>query len=297
MVIWGDFRSVRRKLRPEDFVFPGEGGDPAAVDLTDRKTWRGLIALPDHVSLRTSELYGATLGIAWDLLGEWTSLGLTLQEEGKAGPTSPIADAALNAGDYFNGSVFNALTGFYRLGYSSLRAVVENITAGAACELGCMPVSFEQYLAGDDDLRFGFRDAASHIVNDAGVASLERALRTATGDDLYRQKNGTDQGGLARRLFVLLSKYAHGAPLHTDVDLRHGSNGPIFAHEVFAEWAECFSTVFALSVLLCRLAQPRLEALWDSDLDAALLFERAVSQLPAKSDARRLFNAVPAEVW
>jgi hypothetical protein len=131
----------------------------------------------------------------------------------------------------------------------------------------------------------------------ARIADLDQKLRNATGDNLYRQKTPTDPRGFVRRLFRELSKYAHGAPGHNDADMWR-SNGPIFVADVFERWGEYFLMVYALAVLESRLADQTLERLgFDSAFTARDLFYHVVHRLPANSDARRLFSAIPDDVW
>lgn len=251
--------------------------------------------MPDDVSLRTSDHYGTELRSLWDLWTHWNCLVGGLQEAVVAPPDSPMAHTACDAADYFQAAIYNALIGHYRLAYTSLRGVVENTTLGMQFELAGDKVAFQSWLAGDE---FNFGWAADHATRNIVVSQLEGSLKAATGDDLYRQRRfPVDDGGLARRLFRQLSKFAHGAPGYNDADIWK-STGPIFVPAALESWMECFLTVYALAVLQSRLAQQRLDKLpWGSNRSARQLFDRVVQMLPENTDARRLFDSVPQGSW
>jgi hypothetical protein len=289
MFCW-DFRRKRCKLKSNDFAI-SEGPEASPTDLIDKETWRSMTALPDDVSLRTSDHYGTILRTSWGFWSEWIALVGALQE---VAVDSPIAEGALDSADHLQASVFSALCGYYRLSFTSLRAVVEKMTAALSLELGRAPLTFAEYSAGRE---FGFGPAADTLLKHAHVANLEAHLQTIAADDLFRPRRQKDDGGLARRLFGRLSKFAHAGPLHTDSSMWQ-SNGPIFVAQTFEEWAQCFYLVLSIGVLFSRLAQPKLGALaYDSRLDARTLFTRTVNELRAGSDGEKLLRRVPPSVW
>lgn len=288
-----DFRSVRIRLRHEDFAI-WSGPDEPPRDLVEPDVWKGITALPDDVSLRTSDNYGSTLRLLWDLWGEWISVVLALQEAVGEKVDSPIAHTACDVSEYLQAATYNALTGYYRLAHTSLRAIIENMTFGLAFQLDPSDGEFGEWLDGEDH---PFDWAVHRAARQPRVAVLECHLADAASDSLYRQRHGFRAGGLARRLYKKLSKYAHGAPGHTDADVWH-SNGPIFVPAAFEEWVCSHHEVYALAVLEGRLAQPALDELQGSRSPSAeSLFRRVVNLLPEASEARRLFEAVPGTIW
>ena len=125
---------------------------------------------------------------------------------------------------------------------------------------------------------------------------MEAHLGRRIGNDLFRQKNGTQKHGYVRELFNVLSRYAHAFPGFTDFDL-WGSNGPIFAPESFVRWAQAFVATYALSVLMLRLGQPKLNILDGEYGSVKELFDAAVGMLPPRAPLRRALKYVPLSVW
>ena len=289
-----DFRSRRVKLRPEDFAL-SDGREPSASDMVSPETWKSMVSLPDDVSLRTSDHHGSCLEELWQLWGEWNCLVGGLQRAVPNPSDSPIAHAASEATDYLQSAIFNALVGYYRLAFASLRGIVENMTIGLHLELAQDAGTFSTWLEGNE---LGLKWAADHVVKHPRVKSVESRLALATGDDLFHQhQRRVHQGGLVRRLFRVLSRYAHGAPNFNDGDMWE-SNGPVYVPKVFQHWAEIYFTTYALAVLEARLGQPQLGELpWGASHDAKGLFTRALRQIQPSSDAKRLLAAVPESVW
>lgn len=285
-----DFRSKRARLGPECFAI-SSGKEISPTDLVGKKCWNGIMSLPDDVTLRTTDQYGSALELLYNLWGEWTSVTYALQKTFK---DSAIAHTALDAGDHFHASIYNAVTGYYRLAFTSLRGVVENMSLGMQFHIAAAQKEFADWIAGGE---FNFGWAADHLTQNANVAALEQNLATATGDNLFRRRRPGDPGGFVRRLFRELSRYAHGAPGYNDGDMWR-SNGPVFVSKSFEAWIECFLTVYCLAVLLSRLSDEKLEQLgFDSTFTARDLFHYVVEQLPNNSGARRLFSVVPVEIW
>lgn len=291
----GDFRSKRVKLPPEAFAI-SYGADGPPRDLIPKRTWKSMMSLPDDISLRTSDYYGSRLQELWNLWGNWISIVSALQQRVPASSSGPIVHVALDATDYFQGAVHNALVGYYRLAFASLRAAIENLVVGLQFELADDRSQFEDWLSGAE---FGLGWAADHVVSHVIVRDLEQALKAAIGDDLFHQRRPTvgDQGGLVRRWFRNLSRYAHGAPDHNDADIWQ-SNGPIFVPDAFDRWMQAFLVTYAVGVLVCYLARPDLDA---ADCGASLglpdLFAHVVGQLRSGVDGSVLLKHLLTTCW
>lgn len=291
-----DFRSRRAKLRPEDFAL-SSGKDSPPTDLIDEETWRSMTSLTDDVSLRTSEHYGSCLKDLWTLWSKWISLVTAIQQANDVSLFAPLAYVALNATEYFQGSIHNALVGFYRLAFASLRSVIENTAIGTQFQLSGDNTSFSQWIARAGEHRFRFGWAVDCLLSYTQVKALERDLRDATGDDLFHQASGVDKGGFVRRFFATLSRYAHSSPSFADGDIWE-SNGPVFVSGAFEEWERAFLTAYALAVLQVRLANfPSETKSLGSSLSLKKLFLKASAQLPAGCNSRRMFDAIPVSIW
>jgi hypothetical protein len=289
-----DFRAHRRKLPPEAFAMGPEGPDALPSDRIDKDTWHGIVGLPDNVSIRTSDHYGPVLKKFWSIWSEWSCLVGALQETVEDPTTSPIAHVACDSTDEFQASIYNALVGFYRLAFSSLRNVVEQMTIGLQLELANDQDRFQAWLSGDCELKFGW--AADQARLHTSVAELEHDLKKAVGDELFRQRTPSQNGGFARRLFSELSNFTHGGPAFTNADIWQ-SNGPIFVPQAFETWASIFVKTCALGVLKAKLAQPTITALaFGSSLSVRGLFEQVVNMVPEREDGFAILRAATAAI-
>ena len=286
-----DFRSTRNLLPPDAFAV-GPETNPPPSDLIDKETWDSLLSLPDDVSLRTSGDYGSTLKIFWNAWGDWICLALALQNAAAPNPAdSPIAHCAGNAIDEIQGSIYNSVVGFYRLSFSALRNMLEQMTIGLSLELTGNTTSFSNWLRGDEELKFG--SSSNKLLRIQVIRNLEQTLRNATGDSIFQQKTPTYAGGLARRLFSELSQFTHGGPDHTNADLWGGSNGPIFAPKSFEKWSITFCKTFMICVLEAKLAKPLITVLGGgSKQTIGNLFRLLMPKLPAAEDGTNIFNII-----
>lgn len=291
----GDFRARRFVLEPDDFALGSEEPDPPPSDLIDEATWRSLTSLPDDVSIRTSNHYGTAIKVFSSYCDEWSCLVGAIQEGLKDPERSPIARVTCDAGDEFQASIFNALTGFYRVAFSTLRNVVEHMTVGVQLELANENELFQAWLKGERELKFGW--AADLVPKHKRVAALEDFCKVSAGDDLFSQKNDHSDGGFARRLFSELCKFTHGAPGFKDADMRQ-SNGPIFVPKAFQEWALMFQRTYALALASAKIARPRLRNLaYGSKLTPIGLFNNIVGTMPVESSEQKLLSAIRTALW
>jgi hypothetical protein len=294
-----DFRAIRVVLEPSDFAVGSEFPDPPPIDLISKETWNHLVGLPDDVAVRTSNNFGGILKEVSEFQSELVNVSLALQDlitqAGLKVEGSPICHVLLAATDELAASIYNGLIGYYRVAFSALRNVVENLAIGLHLELSSDLVRFQSWLAGDIELKFGW--AADNAPQNKAVSDFETYLTAAITDNLFRQRAGTNPGGFARRLFGKLSKFTHGGPGFTDGDLRE-SNGPVFVPPAFIDWAIAFIQVCAFCLIACRLAQPRLRGLgsW-SKMSVEQLFNQASCRLRAKDDGAKLFQNLPVNFW
>jgi hypothetical protein len=290
-----DFRSRRFVLEPNDFALGPDEPDGPACDLIDQETWRSITSLQDDVSVRTSNEHGSSLKKMWGFWSEWSCVVGALQELTTNVAKSPLCTVACDAGDEFQSSICNALVGFYRVAFSCLRNILENMSIGLELELRANPTLFESWLNGGAELGFGW--AADLLPSNARVRVIEAHCLKSCGDSFFRQRNPPDNGGLARRLFKRLSKFTHGAPGFTDGDVRN-SNGPIFVPGIFLNWEICFRMTYAIALFEAKIGQPRLARLaYDSELTAGKLFQQVTSGLTGTEDGTRVLKSLAVAFW
>jgi hypothetical protein len=293
-----DFRALRHVLEDSDYGLVRRTRRGRSFrDRIDEDTWRGIWTLPDSVAIQTSNIFGTILRDVHSLSEAWSLLFHPLGDV-----SLPLTEAALDAGDAFDGAAFCAVVGYYRLAFTSLRAVVENLCIALHAELFASSADKKhtQWFTGNKEMKFG--DAACLLPDDPGVVRLETTLRRRIGNDLFRQKQRAPQrqqaAGHARMLFDSLSKFAHARPDYTDAALRGGSNGPVFESQTFLNWGSAFVGTYALALVLLRLGRPNLDRLEDKrDPSVRKLFDSAVSMLPSRVALRSVLRAVPARFW
>jgi hypothetical protein len=294
-----DFRAVRVVLEPGDFALGSELPDPPPKDLIPKEIWSHIVRLPDDVAIRTSNEFGTILREASDFESELVCVSLALQDlvaqSGTKVEDSPICHVLIDATDELAASIYNRLIGYYRVAFSALRNVVEYSVIGLQLELTGDGGRFQSWLAGSEELKFGW--AADNAPKNKAIGDFEARLEAEIADNLFRQKKGTDPGGFARRLFSNLSKFTHGGPGFTDGDMWK-SNGPIFVRTAFVDWTISFIQVYSFCLIACHLAQPKLGRLgrWSKML-LAELFQRSSAKLNAKDDGAKLFQKVAANLW
>jgi hypothetical protein len=250
-----DFRARRYLFEKKDFAL-AEGEYAGPTNLIDKSTWTSIVALPDDVSIRTSDKYGSQLEKIWDYWGMWVWLVRGIQSLTTNPEELPTAIAACDATDEFQAATYAALVGFYRLAFSALRNVLEQVTIAVQLTLSNDAKSFRDWRDGEERIRFGW--AADMLSTDPAVVILERYLKAETNDSLFAQA----PKGLVRRCFVETSKYTHGVAGFTDGDSRQ-SNGPIFLPKTFLQWCVAALKTYAIVLHQIKLAHPALNDVLD----------------------------------
>ena len=248
-----DFRARRFLLEKEDFAL-ASGDYAGPINLIDEGTWHSIVDLPDDVSIRTTDKYGSQLGQMWKFWGMWTRVVGGVQALSRDCKESPGAIAACDATDEFQAATYSALVGYYRVAYSCLRNVVEEITIATQLAISKNADDFVAWRTGDDRIKLGW--AADLLPRSPAVDALEMHFKTVTGDSLFAQ----NPKGWIRRFFVQLSKYTHGASGYADGDLRE-SNGPIFLPKTFLNWCVAALKTYVIALHELKLVHPGLDKL------------------------------------
>lgn len=241
-----DFRACRTVLEPEDFALGGHEPDPPPSDLISERVWSGVTGLPDDVAIRTSDHNGTALGEAYRLWGRW------IEAVGDVENQDALFAPMLDAGDDLQASIFDALHGYYRTSFSALRNVLELMTIGTCGTLQTSRQRYENWRDGSEEFKFGA--ACDQLSNEPMLESFHRNVRAAGDQSLWDARQGTRQGGYARRLYRELCNYAHSRPGFTDGDLR-SSNGPIYVGKVFLDWYYAYLRTISLCSISMFLAR------------------------------------------
>jgi hypothetical protein len=267
------------------------GKYPGPTNLVEEATWKSIVGLPDDARIRTSDAYGSQLQTMWEYWGMWTRVVLGVQELYHDPTKSPTAIAAIDVGDEFQAGTYAALVGYYRVAFSCLRNVLEQITIAAQLAISKDGQDFTDWRNGEERIRFGW--AADMLLRNAGVAASERHLKSVAQDSVFDQS----PKGLARRLFAEFSKYTRGVAGFTDADVRQ-SNGPIFLPRTFLEWCVASLKTYAVALHILKLVQPALDSLpWGPPSVTLDEFRRrVVADIPWSDGENALFQAL-VDFW
>lgn len=285
-----DFRAQRYMLEKKDFAM-ASGRYEGPTNLIDKATWKSMVSLPDNVSIRTSDKYGGQLETMWDYWGMWTRVIGGVQALSKNPQESAMAIAALDSTDEFQAATYAALVGYYRVAFSCLRNVVEQMTIATQLTLSHDTKAFAAWRGGDERIKFGW--ASDLLPKHPDVAALELHLNTTTKDTLFNQT----PKGLARRFFRLVSKYTHGTSGFADGAAR-GSNGPIFLPKTFLDWCVAALKTYAIALHELKLAHANLDKLpWGPpDLSLNEFRRSVVANIPSADQEQSFFQAL-VDFW
>jgi hypothetical protein len=142
-----DFRAIRSKLEPHAFANP-KGQDAPPSDLIDAKTWKGIMHLPEDVSIRISDHNGARLRLLYSLWGD------LIEATGDPEHPDEIYNSILDAADCLQCATFNFMHGFYRGALSELRTALELLMIGTYGSLNPANADYLSWKAGTSELNF-----------------------------------------------------------------------------------------------------------------------------------------------
>ena len=256
-----DFRAVRIVLEPDDFALGFEKPDPPPSDLIAKDVWRGITGLPDDVAIRTSDHNGRTLAEIYALWSRWV---MVVGE-----PVEALFDPMLDAGDDLQNSVFNALHGYYRAAFSSLRGVTELMTIGTCGIFARNSQMYKDRRSGAAEFSFG--TACDRLSSESLLDGFNHALRRS-GQSLFDPRDTSRglAGGHARQWYGDLCNYSHSRPGFTEGDL-WSSNGPVYVSEAFREWCCAWLHAVSLCAVLILIARPHA----DREVVSTLFTDRA----------------------
>jgi hypothetical protein len=229
----------------DDFGLGGEEPDPPPADPISQETWLSITGLPDDVAIRTSDHNGKALCDAYELWGQWLeAIGETVDNL-----YAPMLDVA----DDLQTSLFSALHGYYRSGFSALRNALELMTIGT-CGALHNSQEYADWRSGKAEFKFGV--ACDQLCREPLLGAFSANMQAAGHQSLWAARQGAFPGGYARRLYRELCNYAHSRPGFTDGDLRK-SNGPIYVEKVFIDWYYAYLRTISLCSISMYLARPK----------------------------------------
>jgi hypothetical protein len=238
-----DFRSRRTVLVRSDFGYAPKPA-PRPSDIIDEETWDSIVTLPDDVAVRTTNYHGTTIRQLHDLWGAWIECVGEKQD--------CMFPVMLEAGDDFQAATYTALTGFYRLSVAALRSALELTTIGTWSQFCEKQKEFLSWRA--EKSPFSFGQACDGL--SGARTSLGAHLRATVNDSLFDQRNPTEEGGFARRIYSGISEFSHSRPGHADSDMRE-SNGPIYVASAFKHVAWMQFETIGLCFVLLLIARPK----------------------------------------
>jgi len=238
-----DFRARRTVLTRRDFGYAPKPA-PRPSKIIDEATWESIVTLPDDVAVRTSNYHGTTIKQLDDLWGAWVDCYGEVQD--------CIFPVMLDAGDDFQAATYTALTRFYRLSIAALRSALELTAIGAWAQVCGKQKEFRSWRAGKSP--FSFAQACDGL--SGATTPLRAHLRANVNDSLFDQRNSTDEGGFARRIYSGISEFSHSRAGHADSDMRE-SNGPIYVASAFKHVAWMQFETLGLCFVLVLLARPK----------------------------------------
>jgi hypothetical protein len=268
-----DFRAVRVVLEPDDFALGSNDPDPPPSDPISQKTWHGILGFSDDVAIRTSDCNGGALGQAYWLRSQWLA-AIGQEHDALFGPM-------LDSADDLQASIFNALHGYYRAGFSALRNVLELTAVGTSGSFLHGSQAYAAWRSGSSEFSFG--KACDHLSDEPMLNEFNAHLRGSVGQSLFdaKDKKAGRDGGYARQWYTALCGYAHSRPGLTDGDLWE-SNGPIYVEKVFRDWFCAYSRTISICSVLILLCCPS-----DDRKRAMKLFTDDDTVVPA--EVRRAF--------
>lgn len=235
-----DFRSTRKKLPASAFAIPGVEIPP--TDLINKGVWYQIIHLSDDVALITTDHYGTLIASLERAINKWTTAGLAVMD---FDDIKPFDYFSIDAHDEFDASLFNAIHGYYRGGFSALRNVIEYLSFGLILHLKNDLGEFEKWKSNQTELKFN--ESANSLIALIPDKVISRRL--------FWQGDEKISKGSVRYLYKDLCKYVHGSFGATDSDMRK-SNGPVFVRGAFEFWAILFIQTIILAYLLFAIGYP-----------------------------------------
>lgn len=225
-----DFRARRFILEEDDYGLIAEA-EPEPYDVVDRETWRSIQALPEEVSVFTSDLHGSLLKRQHQTWAGWIDRVCRWMDKSRRRPAMPLGHAMLDTADEFQAATFALLHGYYRQAIGGLRTALELMAVGARYQSDPKNAKYLRWKDGIGDLGFGkMRDELSCLRRLVGLNEhlQSRGMRRFAHKSDPHSRSRSPSNSWMGHLYDFLCRYAHGRPDFNHVALWGGSNGPVY---------------------------------------------------------------------
>lgn len=217
-----DFRRVRRCLIDEDYLRPERE--------IDQNVWNNLANLNDTVLIETIDSHTPAVEQA-DKIG-WSWLDIY----DRCPHDTPVSNQVFAVLECFEGSRFNAYTGWYRIAGIVLRCGLEDMLLGLFFQLNGDRATFDKIVSGSEQSpRMG------EIFRAIADISQEAAQFSNEAKQLYHNE---------------LSTYVHRVSHGTIWE----STGPVYVPAAFETWFDQYVRTYSLLCALIEVVVPGCEA-------------------------------------
>jgi len=220
-----DLRAQRLYLENDDYgIAPDEEYVP--VGAISEGSWSAITLLPDTVALMTTDAFTNAIETMQAMAHAWLQIWESVPDN------KPLRVQVLAAHECFEGGIFSAIHGWYRLAGVAIRNAIDDILVG-------LYYQHQKHLYAEfEEVTTGKRKSPGRGKVDA---QLLRYAPKALVDDINALY--TDE----------MSIYVHRM---SDGELWEGSNGPVYVHSQMNTWIGQYERAFRLLCKLIEAVQP-----------------------------------------
>ncbi len=235
-----DHRARRFHLTAEDYGLHEEPEYQPSGHIK-REVWKSLVTLPDNVALRTTDNYSRSVETLHRLVWSWLDIHDELPNR------TPMQMQSMSVLECFDGAVFNAVHGWYRIAGIMLRCAFEDMLIG---------LFYQHQKARWPE----YKEVVSGKRRSPGRKDMDRQLLTFVPSALLSQANALYQDEL--------SAYMH----RISENQIWQSNGPNFTPEALDVWIAQCGRAYKMLCDLIECAEPGSKV---GKIASAIGFERS----------------------
>lgn len=219
-----DLRAQRSYLTNEDYAL-AEGGEFVPKGVISKESWSSITSLPDTVLLMTTDYFAPAIATMQQIVGAW------LEIHDRMPDGSPMRVQCLAAFECFEGGIFNAVHGWYRLAGVAIRNAIEDILVGL-------------YYQNKPALRGDFDAVTSGKMRSPGRGTIDAELLRYVPKELVDEINTLYQDEMS----IYVHRMSDGGVWE--------SNGPVFVGEQLEIWIKQYERSFRLLSKLTEYVVP-----------------------------------------